>query len=247
MYPILFKLGPLTIYTYGFFIFLGVALGFSLSVRLAKKLDFDSKIFSDLIFWSILGGFLGARILYIIIEWRWFFDSPIQVAFSRSGFVFYGGAIGGLIIFYFLTKKYKLNFLKSADIVSLHVPLAHAFGRVGCFFYGCCYGAPTNSFIGILFPEDSPAGYLKCKVLPTQLISALALFLIFFILTLINKKKKFDGQIMFSYFLFYGIFRFIIEFFRVDPRGAIFIFSTSQVIALFFVLIGVFFLIKNKK
>jgi len=246
MYPILFRLGPITIYTYGLFIFLGVGLGFFFSLRMAKRLGFDPKKFSDLIFWFILGGFLGSRIVYIIVEWRWFLDNPIQVAFSRSGFVFYGSALGGLITFYYLTKKYRFDFLKTADIVALYVPLAHSFGRVGCFFYGCCYGAPTNSFLGVQFPKDSPAGFLQCKVLPTQLISALGLLLIFLLLAAISKKKKFDGQIMFFYFLFYGVFRFIIEFFRVDPRGAIAIFSTSQVIALFFVLISTFFLIRHK-
>jgi len=130
--------------------------------------------------------------------------------------------------------------LKFTDIAYLVIPLGLAFGRIGCFFYGCCYGKPTTSSIGILFPRESPAGLLGVKVIPTQLISAIFLLLLFFLLLFLMKKKKFNGQILLAYAFFYGIFRFIIEFYRGDPRREVFSLSTSGFISLILVILSVF-------
>ncbi|OPX30952.1 MAG: prolipoprotein diacylglyceryl transferase [Candidatus Omnitrophica bacterium 4484_171] len=232
MHPILFKIGPLTVYTYGTFVFMGVAAAYWLSVRDAARLGLDKDKFSNLFFWTVIFAFLGARLLYIIVEWKLFIAHPFYVAFSRSGFVFYGGIIGGFIASCVIIKKYKWDFLKAADIIFLYVPLGHAFGRMGCFSYGCCYGKPTNSWIGMLFPPASPAGAAGVKVIPTQIISAFFLIIIFLLLLYVRRKKKFEGQVFISYFFLYGTFRFIIEFFRGDPRGYLWIFSTSQWISI---------------
>lgn len=245
MHPILFKLGPITIYTYGFFVFLGVLTGYFVSSRQAKKEGINNNVFSHIAFWIIVFGFLGAKVLYILIEFKYFLTNPLSMI--RSGFVFYGGIISGAISLWILTKKYKLNLLGFADIVALGIPLGHAIGRLGCFFYGCCYGKPTDSFIGVLFPPDSPAGALGVKVIPTQLISAFFLFIIFLVLLLLKRKKKFQGQIFLSYIFLYGIFRFIIEFFRGDPRGQIFFLSTSQFISLLSILISMGLWIKFRR
>jgi phosphatidylglycerol:prolipoprotein diacylglycerol transferase len=245
MHPVLFKVGPVTIYTYGVLVFLGVLVGYLFALREAKRKGIDSKIFSDIIFWSLVSGFLGARVFYILVEFKQFIYHPITVGLGRGGFVFYGGVIFGLLLFYLLAKKHRLDFLKLADVATLAIPLGHAIGRLGCFFYGCCYGKPTSSWIGIKFPPNSPAGLLGEKVIPTQLISSFFLLVIFFILLLIRRKQKFRGQVVFSYFILYGIFRFIIEFYRADPRGVIGIFSTSQIIALIIVPVSIFCYLMN--
>ncbi len=244
MYPVFFKIGSFSLYTYGVLVFSGVLLVYLSSLREAKRENIDKKNFSDIIFWSILFGFIGARVFYILVEFEHFSDSPLRFIFGRSGFIFYGGIIFGLGTFYLLARKHKLDFLKLVDIISLNIPLGHALGRLGCFSYGCCYGLPTSSWIGIKFPPNSPAGSLGVKVIPTQLISFLFLLLLFFTLLAIKKKQKFKGQIVLSYSILYGLFRFIIEFYRNDPRGAIGGFSTSQFIALILVGISVFFWIK---
>jgi phosphatidylglycerol:prolipoprotein diacylglycerol transferase len=240
MCPILFNIGSFTIYTYGVLVFMGVMAGYLFAMREAKKCRLDTKLFSDILFWSIIGAFIGARVLYLIVEWDMFIEEPVAMLFSRAGFVFYGGVIGGLIVLYFLTRKYRVNFLEYVDIIALTIPLGHFFGRLGCFFYGCCYGLHTDSWIGIEFPHDSPAGIIGGKVIPTQLISAFFLLIIFSLLLFIRRRQRFRGQILLSYFILYGTFRFIIEFFRGDPRGFLGIFSTSQIIALLLVGIGVF-------
>ncbi|MCK4912640.1 MAG: prolipoprotein diacylglyceryl transferase [Candidatus Omnitrophica bacterium] len=241
MFPILFKLGPITIYTYGVFVFLGVIAFYFICKKQACKEGISRETFSHIFFWSLIWGFLGARIVYILVEWRWFLSSPLGVIFSRSGFVFYGGVSSGILALYILAKKYKINFLKSADIAALAIPLGHAFGRVGCFFYGCCYGRAVESKWSVLFPSESPAGFGGVKVIPIQLYSAFFLVLIFLFLLILKKYQKFNGQILLSYGICYGIFRFIIEFYRGDPRGGFLSFSTSQFMALIVVIISIFF------
>jgi phosphatidylglycerol:prolipoprotein diacylglycerol transferase len=240
MWPILFKIGPFTIYTYGFFVFLGVIVTYWLFLREGVREGIDKGKLSNLFFWSLVSAFLGARFLYIIVEWQSFLQHPLLLLFGRSGFVFYGGLLSGLAVFVIIIKKYRMGFLKVADIAALYIPLGHALGRLGCFSYGCCYGIPTDSWLGLRFPPNTPAGMVGTKVVPTQLISFFFLLIIFFLLEFMKKRKKRDGQILASYFFLYGIFRFIIEFFRGDPRGHIFFFSTSQFISLIFIIFSLF-------
>jgi len=247
MFPVLFKLGPITIYTYGVFVFLGVIASYLVCKKQADKEGISKKIFSHIFFWALVWGFLGARVVYILVEWKWFIGNPLSIILSRSGFVFYGGIVSGILTLLILAKKHKLNLLRVADIAALSIPLGHALGRIGCFCYGCCYGRPTHSNWGILFPSESPAGLSGTKVIPTQLISALFLFLIFFLLLILKKYKRFDGQILLSYGICYGIFRFIIEFYRGDPRGEIFSLSTSQFAALGVIIISIFFFLRWRK
>ncbi len=247
MHPVLFKIGPITIYTYGVFVFLGVISVYWLSLREAQGSKIDKEKFSNLFFWTVISGFIGARLLYVLLEWRWFIKHPFEVIFSSSGFVFYGGIIGGVIAFCIFVRKYGWSLKKIADIVGVYIPCGHAIGRLGCFYYGCCYGKPTNSWIGILFPPESPAGMLREKVIPTQLISSFFLLLIFIFLIILKKYKKFDGQIILSYFILYGIFRFIIEFFRGDPRGFIGIFSLSQWLSIIIIAIAFCLWVKSYK
>lgn len=250
MYPVLFKIGPITIYTYGFFVFLGVITGYFVCRREAQRQGIKNNLFADLFFWILVWSFIGARILYIFVNFSMFLKMPFVVGLSRSGFVFYGGLIFGILSLYWFVLKYKLNFFKLLDIFALGVPLGHAFGRIGCFFYGCCYGKPTQLFFGVLFPPDSPAGLTGEKIIPVQLIEALFLFVLFYILFLFRRHKKIDGQICAVYCVVYGIFRFGIEFLRGDYRGHILALTTSQLTALVFIISGIIlwiFLKKNRK
>jgi len=247
VFPELFKLGPVTIYTYGAFVFLGVIASYLVCKNQADKEGISRKIFSHIFFWALVWGFLGARVGYILVEWEWFLSNPLRVILSRSGFVFYGGVISAILTLLILAKKYKINLLKAVDIGALGIPIGHALGRIGCNCYGCCYGKPTNSSSGILFPRESPAGLSGMKIIPTQMISAFFLLLIFILLLIFKKYRKFDGQIMLSYGICYGIFRFIIEFYRGDPRGEIFSLSTSQFAALAVIIISIFFFFRWRR
>ena len=240
MYPVLLKFGSFTIYTYGFFVFLGVLFGYFFCLKQAIRENINKGVFSDIIFWTLVFSFLGARIFYVFADFENFLLNPLEILLSRSGFVFYGGVVFGVIALYVLAKSHKINFFKLSDIIVSGVPLAHAFGRLGCFSYGCCYGRATDSFLGVLFPKDSPAGFAGVRVIPTQLIEAFSLFLLFAALIILKRKKKFDGQILAFYLIFYSIIRFIIEFFRGDPRGNVLFLSFSQFISVILMAFGIF-------
>ena len=232
MHPVLLNIGPVTIYTYGFFVFLGIISGFMFSLREARRYKIDANKISDLIFWSIFIGFVFSRVFYILINWEDFLRYPLGFIISGSGFVFYGGLLGGIGTCLFLIKKEGLELFKTLDLLSPSLVLAHSLGRIGCFFYGCCYGIPTNSFMGVVFPQDSPAGILGRPLLPVQLISSFFLVVIFMILLLIRDRRAFKGEVFISYIILYSIFRFVIEFYRGDPRGDFLFFSVSQWISL---------------
>lgn len=245
MYPVLFKIGNISIYTYGFFVFLGAVFGYLACLRAARREQISTEKFSNLLLSTLLAAFLGAKLLYIIVDFKYFLSDPLGAI--RSGFVFYGGVIAGIFTLYFLAKRSRIPFLKLADVISVGIPLGHAFGRIGCFFYGCCYGKFTGSWFGVQFPLESAAGHLDHKVIPTQLFSAGALFLIFFSLLYISRKKKYTGQVFISYLIIYGTFRFLIEFLRADPRGGVWLLSTSHIISLITVIVALFIWKKIKR
>ena len=115
MHPILFKIGSFTVYTYGFFVFLGVVFGYIVARKNALKNKINDPAFADIFFWGIVSGFLGARLLYILVEFKSISVDPWGVIFGRSGFVFYGGIIAGALAAYFLAKKFKVDLMKLCD------------------------------------------------------------------------------------------------------------------------------------
>ena len=166
---------------------------------------------------------------------------------NSSGFVVYGGIILGVLAGLTWCKIRKLNFWEYFDIVMPSVAIAQGFGRMGCFLAGCCYGRETNSCIGIAFVNSdyAPNGV---KMIPTQLISAAGMLLIAFVLMQYAKRRKAPGTVGFLYLILYSVGRFGVEFLRNDYRGEIGIFSTSQFISLFMVIIGVVgFVMRVKK
>ena len=151
---------------------------------------------------------------------------------GSEGFVVYGGIVCGLGAAYLYCRKRSLPFLRWADCFVPGVALAQGFGRIGCFLAGCCFGKPTDSIFGVVFPAGSaaPAGV---PLWPVQLFSAAGDLLLAGTLLLLEKKRRGDGLLTGAYLLLYSVGRFLIEFLRADPRGAVGILSTSQFIALF--------------
>ncbi len=233
MHPILFKIGPLTIYTYGVFALLGIVVASMIAGREARRCGLDNKKFFDLVFWSVVWGFVGARLVYMLVEFKAFLADPLALIFNRAGFVFYGGIVFGLAALFFLSRRYRLDQAAVTDSIALGLPFGHALGRLGCFFYGCCYGRATDSWIGMIFPAGSPAGICGDNIIPTQLISAFFLLLIGAILFFLRTRLKQKGRVALLYLVFYGSFRFSIEFFRGDPRGFLGGLSVSQWFSLF--------------
>ena len=184
----------------------------------------------------VLIGFLGGKILYVFTNWQNFLHEPLQYLGS-SGFVVYGGILAGLAAAWSYCRRREVAFSAALDVFLPPVALAQAFGRVGCFLTGCCYGRPTQSRIGVVFPEgcSAPAGV---PLIPTQLFSAAGDLLIVCLLLVYERRKAAYRTLAPTYFFLYGTGRFCIEFLRDDPRGSVGALSTSQFISVFVVILS---------
>jgi phosphatidylglycerol:prolipoprotein diacylglycerol transferase len=221
---------------------IGVFLAFVIAERRAPKKGLDADSIWSLGIWCAIGGFLGAKLLYVITEWKSLFAGSLTLKDILYGFVVYGGIIGGIFAGYMYCRVKKMKFLKYFDIVMPSIALAQGFGRIGCFLAGCCYGRRTDAWYGMEFNHSVYHNMIGVKVIPTQLIMSVANFAHFFLLIFIaNKVYKAgkDGVVAGCYLLFYSIGRFLIEFLRDDPRGGVGGLSTSQFISLFIFAAGV--------
>ena len=223
----------LTIPMYGVMSALGMLAAFVLLGFTRKHTRFSEDQALSAALWAIIMGFLGAKVLYWIVEIDQIIADPSYLLHTlREGFVFYGALIGGLggVAIYSLRKK--LPFFSLTDYFIPGLVIGHAFGRIGCFFAGCCYGMECETPISVVFPAGgaAPAGI---PLLPTQLMESAFLFLLCaFLVWRLTKKKPF-GTVSGWYMVLYGVWRFVIEFFRSDERGAVGALSTSQFISLF--------------
>lgn len=218
MYPELFHIGELTVYTYGLMIALGLLGAVGLFRVLSTKFKLSEGTFnfySTNVLISIILGFLFALLFQAVYD---FIDSGFT-DFSFGGMTFMGGLVGGVACFLIITAvfakgKVKTDFWKVANLMAPCIPLAHGFGRIGCFFAGCCYGKASDSFFAIKFPN------IPYKVLPTQLFEAIFLFVLFGVLLMLLLRYKRIDLLLLVYLFSYAVFRFIIEYFRGDYRGS---------------------------
>ncbi len=236
MYNEILSIGPVTIHGYGLMIAIGVLAALFIGETRAKKRGLSDDAVFSLTFLCAFFGFVSAKILFCIIEFKTLITDPMSVL-SSNGFVVYGGIIGGILTAYIYCKMKKLNFWDYFDLVLPSVAVAQGFGRIGCFLAGCCYGRETDSVIGIAFTDSgfAPNGV---KLIPTQLISAAGMFLIAGILLIYARKQRRRGRVGALYLILYSIGRFLVEFLRNDYRGEVGIFSTSQFISIFILALG---------
>jgi len=233
MFPVLLKIGPISIFTYGFFIAVGFLAGIFLATKEAKRLGEDHEKIMDLCFYVLIAAILGSRLFYVATSPGMFLRDPVEILkIWNGGLVFYGGFIAALVTGVIFLKIKNIPVLKTADIMAPSIALAHFFGRIGCFFAGCCYGKYCDLPWAVTFNHSDSLAPTGIPLHPTQLYEALCNLGIFLFLFFCSKRKKYDGQIFWMYVLLYGITRSVIETFRGDFRGD-YIFgnlSVSQVI-----------------
>lgn len=242
----LFSIGPVAVHGYGFMIALGVFACILLGMYRAKQTGIlKEEAVLDIAIYGLLAGFLGAKILYVIVEFETFLANPMSVLGSE-GFVVYGGIISGVLAAIIYCRVKGLSFLECFDLLAPSVSLAQGFGRIGCFLAGCCYGRETSSFLGVVFPEGcmAPVGV---KLLPTQLFSSAGDFLITAVLLFAYRKRRHTGDVGALYMLLYGVGRFGIELLRSDNRGTVGVFSTSQAISIVIVAGAVLLFLSDRK
>ena len=224
-------------------ILLGIGMiAFFLTIeKIVKKnaipFDLRDKIYSAVLFsafFAVIGAILAEAIYHRNTEGLVF-----------AGFTFYGGFVMSLVGLYIYSLTKKIDFLYLANLLTLPIIIGHAFGRIGCFLGGCCYGTPTNSFLGVSFPVNSIpyAHYKDYSLHPTQLYESVFLFLLVLFLSRSKMENRFIG-----YLLSYSVFRFIVEFLRGDNRGVLFsnFLSPSQEISIGLFLIGLILVLKHK-
>jgi phosphatidylglycerol---prolipoprotein diacylglyceryl transferase len=228
MHPVLCKLGPLSIYSYGVMVALGFAIATLIMYRRAPKFGLDANLIVDYIMLVLVTGIAGGRLLYVLLNLRYYLANPLEIPnLSKGGLVWYGGFILALIASLWFVRARKLDFWAASDLVAPYIALAQALGRLGCFMNGCCYGkaVPAGSLFAVMFPHESVP---RC---PTQLYSAAALFAIFAVLRLWQDARRFTGEIFLGYCILYSGKRFFMEFLRGDNPAVMLGLTMSQVIS----------------
>ena len=249
MHPVLFKIGDLTINTYGFFVAIGFIAGILLAKREAKRLGVDHDKIMDLIFYIIMAAIIGSRLFYVAINPR-AFANPLEILkIWNGGLVFYGGFLVALITALIYLKKNNLPVWKTADIMAPSIAAGQFFGRLGCFSAGCCYGKACDFPWAVTFTNTDSLAPLGISIHPTQLYHAAGNLLIFCMLWFWRTRKKIDGHLFWSYVLLYGITRSFLELFRGDFRGNLFLgaISFSQIVGGIMTLLAVFMILYLKK
>ena len=273
MWPVIFDFGTfnlfgreihIAIYSYGFMLVVAFYTCFFLLQKEIRRIGKDVKLASDIVSIAAVGGIVGSKIYYLIENFGRVIDDPIGMIFSGSGLVFLGGLMGGTLGVTWVIQKQNLNWLKMSDIVAPLLILGYGIGRIGCFLVGDDYGIPTHLPWGVSFVNGLPPTTYQSfqfnypwisldgfepgllTVYPTQLMETVLAVSIFGYLWSRREKIGFEGQLFFTYLVFAGLERFFIEFIRTNIKY-ISVLTGSQIISIFMILIGVYFLRFNKQ
>ena len=242
---------------YSLMMLLGAALGIGLSVLLAKrrKYPLNDQLYAEL--YAIVGVIVGGIGLYIltmipaIIEHAGVIFASFEnfVTLFPMGIVFYGGLIGGVTGAFIYIRHYKASAAQILECAAPAIPLAHGVGRVGCYLAGCCYGAPTDGPLGVIYPPASLGAPPGVPLLPTPLFEAgLNVLLCAALLCYVLRRPGKGYRALGLYLMAYAVERFTLEFWRGDAvRGFVLGLSTSQLISLLLLPVGLLFVVKFGK
>ena len=243
---------PVPIFSYGVMLGSSMVVGWFLTLRLARNDGIPSEQAGAIFMWTAVWSIIGARLLYVVTEWKEF-ESPVDIfLLNKGGLVAYGGMIGGFLASWYGCRKRKLKLLRWADVSAPSVVLGTAITRVGCLLYGCDYGRRSDVPWAIRFPPKAPAfldhvgnfGLDKnadwsFPVHPTQIYESLAGLALLGLLMYLRRVRKFSGEVFLGWVMGYGVLRSLIEIYRGDAdRGTVGPLSTSQFIGVISIAAG---------
>ena len=219
--------------TYGVMVAIGFILALLLAWKLSKRHGLSPELVQDVILWAAIAGLLGARVLLVMLEPRAFLANPLAILFEAG--VFYGGFVAGAVVGWWRAARLGLDPWAVADVIAPPLALAHAFGRVGCFVAGCCWGKACDLPWAVTFPQlgsSMPGLPTGVPLHPTQLYEVAANLALVVLCVALLRLRAFHGLAWWAYVGLYAAFRFGVEFLRGDPRGSLGPLSTSQVVSL---------------
>ena len=252
MYPIIFQLGPLTIYSFGAFMALAALTAVWLVRAELKRRRYNPELASTLVFAAAVGGLIGARLLFIVEEWQGFIATPMDYILTGAGFTWFGGFFGGTAAVSWAVRKHKIAWLDAADMAAPALALAYGIGRLGCHFAGdgdwgrvtdVPWGvAYTRAIVGWRDPSTGIPYPPGAVVHPTPIYEFLQGAFVFAVLWSLRKKGFAAGTIAWLYLILAGLMRFIVEFWRINPPVG-FGFSEAQWFSLLLMAFGVIMLV----
>ena len=247
MYPVILEIGGFTITGYGVMVAIAFGVGAWLMSLQLERRGLNKTFAWDVLAWTALGGIAGAKIYYLALHWQDVLASPMHELTNRAGLVWYGGLIGGVLAFLWYARRRGMPLLRTADAAAPALAASYALGRIGCFLVGENYGFPTDSWVGVAFPQgnppttaanlravgaDIPAAVPDAAVLavhPTQLYEFGLSGLIFVILWRLSGRVLAPGRLFALYLALASLERFAMEFVRAKDDRFVFGLTTSQV------------------
>lgn len=209
MHPVICKIGPFSVFSYGFMLVIAFIIASTLACIQAKRININPDTILNFLFISFISGIIGARIFYVAYNFNYYSSNLLEIVMlQRGGLSWFGGLILGSVSGLAYLKIKKLKVFDVLDLVVPFLALAQALGRIGCLLNGCCYG--KESKFGIFI--DS----LDATVIPTQIYSSLLLLVIYVILRFLQDRPHKSAEIFFTYLFLYSVKRFFIEFLRAD-------------------------------
>jgi phosphatidylglycerol:prolipoprotein diacylglycerol transferase len=257
MLPEILRIGDFVVTSFGVMMFLSFIGGAWATGLQLQRYGLPKELIWDMLAWIAIGGILGAKFYYLALHWQDLVANPMGELLSRGGLVWYGGLIGGVTGYYLQIRARKLPVATMFDATAPALFFAYAIGRMGCFLVGDDYGLPTDSWVGIAFPQGAPpstAGYLRSvgaeipatvpdtailAVHPTQLYEVIAGLILFGVLLHLGKRRMAPGVLFAAYLGLYGLERFAIEFVRAKSDRLLLGLSTSQMMSLLLLVLAV--------
>lgn len=266
MFPILFRipewvplLGGEPITSFGFMMFLAFLAGGAMLQREMRRMELPEERAWDLLFMAVVGGIVGAKLYYILLNWRLAAADPAFLL-SRGGLVWYGGFLLATALVVWQIRRYELPLGRMADAVAVVLPVGYAIGRFGCFLVGDDYGRPTASVVGMRFPEGAPPTTVEAlrryfgvevdpalieqfgeviPVHPTQLYEVAMSLAIFWIVWRLREHLHTAGWLFMLWLALAGVERFVVEIFRAKDDRFLGPLTVAQVISVGLVVVGI--------